>query len=127
MREVVYNEVAEKLRAPLHVRSAEQGPGSEVVYGAGQPGRPVYLVKDSKDLFTRVHEDGTPFAPKEEPMVAVAVAAAAAPRSRKPRPSGGAAAGGGQSARDKERDATWEVRGAVESSCWGAGVRGLGG
>lgn len=109
VREVVYNEVAEKLRAPLHVRSADQG-GSEAVYGVGQPGRPVFLVKDAKDLFTRVHEDGTPFAPKEEPLAAMPIAAVAAPRARKPRPSGGAAGGGGQSARDKERDATWEAK-----------------
>ncbi|KIZ06490.1 hypothetical protein MNEG_1454 [Monoraphidium neglectum] len=110
VREVVYNEVADKLRAPLHVRAAEPG-GGEAVYGAGQPGRPVFLVKDAKDLFTRVHEDGTPYTAKEEPLGAPpAAAAGGAPRARKPRPSGGMGGGGGQSARDKERDATWETK-----------------
>jgi len=109
VREVVYSEVAEKLRAPLHVRSAEPG-GGEAVYGAGQPGRPVYLMKDAKDLFTRVHEDGAPYALRDDlPLMGGGggMGGGGAPRPRKPRPSGGAA---GASARDKERDLTWEVR-----------------
>ncbi|KAI8467223.1 MAG: hypothetical protein J3K34DRAFT_395163 [Monoraphidium minutum] len=113
VREVVYNEVALKLRAPLHVRAAEPG-GGEAVYGGEQPGRPVFLVKDSKDLFTRVHEDGSPFLPKEEPYGGPVPgglgggAPGGPPRARKPRPSGGM--GGGATQRDKERDATWEAK-----------------
>jgi hypothetical protein len=121
VREVVYNEVSDKLRAPLHVRAADPA-GGEAVYGAGQPGRPVYLVKDSKDLFTRIHEDGTPYASRDEPLMAGGMlgGGGGAARPRKPRPSGGAMGPGGQSARDKERDATWEVRGR-------GGVGGLSG
>jgi hypothetical protein len=134
VRELVYTEVSDRLAVPLHVRSADgAGAMGEAVYGSGQPGAAIYLVKDAKDLFTRVHEDGTPFAAKEEPHAPPAAAlggfgggaaggggggaggggggGGSAPRARKPRPSGGAGGGGagGQSARDRERDATWEV------------------
>lgn len=113
VRELVYIEVSEKLRSPLHVRSTEHG--GEAVYGSGQPGRPVYVIKDAKDLFTRVHEDGAPFVSKGEPLGAGGPlggggGGGSAPRPRKPRPSGGAGGGSGQSARDKERDATWETK-----------------
>jgi hypothetical protein len=124
VRDVVYKEVALRLRCPIIVRSAEPG-GDEVTYGDDSlPGAPVFLVKDARDLFTRVNEDGTPYAmpppplPAREDGGAGYGGAAAAPRPRKPRPAGaaggGGGGGGGQTARDRERDATWEVR-------WGGG------
>ena len=114
VREVVYGEVAERLRAPLHVRSTEPG-GGEAVYGGALPGPPVYLVKDAKDLFARVHEDGSPYehrggvggAGGDAGGLGGGFGGGGAARARKPRPSGGAL---GPSARDKERDATWEAK-----------------
>ncbi len=110
VRELVYVEVAEKLRRPLHVRSTDHG--GEAVYGAGLPGRPIFVVKDAKDLFVRTDEDGAPHAPRGEGGGGGmgGGGGGGAPRPRKPRPSGGAVGGGGQSARDKERDATWEAK-----------------
>jgi hypothetical protein len=128
VRDLVYAEISEKLRCPLHVRSTEHG--GEAVYNAGMPGRPVYVVKDSKDLFVRVNEDGSPyaFAPKGEPGPGGGLGGGPGgpPRPRKPRPSGGAGGGAGQSARDKERDATWEVRGAGGGLARGWRSGGLG-
>jgi hypothetical protein len=115
VRDVVYNEVAARLRCPIVVRASDPA-GGEATYGGTEPGQAVYLVKDDKDLFVRVHADGSPFAP---PAPAARDdgggygGAGGAARPRKPRPAGpggGGGGGGGQTARDKERDATWEAK-----------------
>ncbi|GBF99760.1 hypothetical protein Rsub_12388 [Raphidocelis subcapitata] len=113
VRELVYTQVASTLHAPLHVRSAEAG--GEAVYGSEQPGRPVFLVVDARGLFSRVHEDGTPFATADAHGAALGGGGGGgggggAARQRKPRPSGGGGGGGGPTARDKDRDATWEAK-----------------